>query len=200
MLGRIAERIEMAAPIQSHFKPPPAFLGIIPAEHGASPLLAFDTALELDTDGHQGSVCGDPVHQSETSLHYLDDGSLDAYTVPYFVLPQLPPWRTGLPIQPGDYAAILFQGHLAFAVFGDLGGSKKLGEGSLELLRQLGQDRSLPDGCVKNVGTVAGALTIVFPKSGVPGDRRNQVSLLNAIDSKGRDLFLAAGGSPSNHG
>ena len=48
----------------------------------------FDSALELDTDGWPDRAdAGDPDWQPDTSLGLSDHSSLDANSVPYFVLP-----------------------------------------------------------------------------------------------------------------
>jgi len=85
-------------------------------------------------------------------------------------------------------------GRVAFAVFGDQGPAKKLGEGALELFRRLGQERLRSNGTVINAGTRRGVVTLVFPGSGAIKDRRDEQTLLAAIDKKGRALFAAAGG------
>jgi hypothetical protein len=196
LLGGLANQIAQASRIPAPFVHSPAFLGTLPADDKGKRLLVFDTAFELDTDGWAGDK-GNPNWQPETSLRYGDNGSLDANHVPYFVLPLPPAWPTQFGISLGDYAAVLFQGRLAFAVFGDRGPRNKLGEGSVELLRRLGQERVRPNGHVINAGTRPGVLTIVFPGSGAMADRADQKTLLRAIDTKGRALFVAAGGSPA---
>jgi len=153
----------------------------------------FDSGLELDTDGFPGDS-HNSNWQKDTSLRYADQTSLDANRVPYFVLPLPPSWPGRFGIALGDYAVVILQGRLAFAVFGDQGPARKLGEGSLELLRRLGQERLRPNGTVINAGTHPGVVTLVFPGSGAAEDRRDQQALLQAIDAKGRMLFVAAGG------
>lgn len=193
LLGNIPSEIARASRIPAPFVHPPAFIGILPKDEKGRGSLVFDAALELDTDGWPGDR-GNPNWQAETSLRYSDRSSLDANRVPYFVLPLPPAWPTQFGIALGDYAAVLFQGHLAFAVFGDQGPHNKLGEGSVELLRRLGQERLRPNGHVINAGTRPGVLTIVFPHSGAPKDRTSEATLLAAIDTNGKALFLAMGG------
>ena len=194
LLGTLTDDIARASPVQAHFLHAPAFLGTLPNDQGGR-CLVFDTALELDTDGWPGDQ-GNPDWQVETSLRYQDGSSLNANRVPYFVLPLPRAWPAEFGITLGDYAVVLFQGRLAFAVFGDQGPHNKLGEGSVELLRRLGQERVEPNGHVKNAGTKPGVLTIVFPHSGSADDRIDETTLLHAISTKGRALFVAAGGRP----
>jgi hypothetical protein len=89
----------------------------------------------------------------------------------------------------GDYAAVVFGQKLAFAIFGDRGPRTKIGEGSIELLRRLGEERVRPDGTVINAGMGPRVITIIFPGSGVLSDRVDQQTLLQAIDQKGANLF-----------
>jgi len=195
LLGSLVDRIAHASRLPAPFVHPPAFLGTLPRAGENKPELVFDTAFELDSDGWPGDR-GNPNWQPETSLRYADGRSLDANRVPYFVLPLPRAWPAQFGIALGDYAVVLFQRHLAYAVFGDQGPSNKLGEGSVELLRRLGQERVRPDGRVINAGTRPGVLTIVFPHSGAPADRTDEATLLRAISSKGRTLFAEAGGRP----
>jgi Fungal chitosanase of glycosyl hydrolase group 75 len=192
LLGSLLDDFGNATLIPQSFHHQPRFLGTLPRSDGAA-LLAFDSALELDTDGFPGGV-GDPDQQAETSLRYANRASLDANRVPFFVLPLPSNWPTKFGIALGDYAAVLFRGKLAFAVFGDQGPSNKLGEGSLQLLRELGEERLKPNGHIINAGTEPGVLTIVFPGSGAVQDRHDETTLLHAIHSKGRSLFQSAGG------
>lgn len=186
-LGGFAGLIPATNANTQTFVHPPRFLGAVIGPGG--PVLVIDSALELDTDGWTGDQ-GNPNWQSGTSLRYADRVTpLDANQVPYFVLPLPTTWPTAFGVGLGDYAAVLFDNWATFAVFGDFGPRNKIGEGSLELLRRLGQERLRPNGTVINAGTDPGALVIVFPGSGSVADRANQQTLLAAIDHRGRELF-----------
>jgi hypothetical protein len=114
--------------------------------------------------------------------------------VPYFVLPLPTSWPNQFSIGLGDLAAVIFGGRISFAVFADFGPKTKLGEGSLELFRQLGEERIRPNGTVHDVGMGPGIITIVFPKSGAPADMENEGALLAAINTRGPSLFQRLGG------
>lgn len=191
-LGSIADALPRAEPVNQAFLHPPAILARVPRPSGP-PMLMFDFALELDTDGFPGDS-RNPNWQPNTSLRYGNGTPLDANRVPYLVLPLPRSWPGQFGISLGDYAAVLFEGRVAFAVFGDQGPPRKLGEASLELLRRLGQERLRPNGSVILAGIRPGAVTLVFPGSGDAGDRRDEATLLPAIAAKGRALFTAAGG------
>lgn len=156
--------------------------------------LAFQSELQLDTDGWPGGHGrGDDSWQPDTTLQYSGGSYVNANTVPYFVLPDA--WFSQFGISVGDLGAVVFQGKLAFAVFADVGPKSKLGEGSLKLLRQLGQERLRSDGTVINSGTDGGVITIVFPGSKPDGAYRDEGTLLDFIRSRGRTLFSQLGGN-----
>jgi hypothetical protein len=102
-------------------------------------------------------------------------------------------WPAQFGISLGDYAAVVYKQTVAFAVFADFGPRNKLGEGSVQLLRQLGEER-IRYGRVINAGMGPGVVTIVFPGSGARADRKSQTTLIDAISTKGRSLFSELGG------
>jgi Fungal chitosanase of glycosyl hydrolase group 75 len=190
-LGTIVQKIPQASPIKKQWVKPPRILAKLPGGE-----IYFDSALELDTDGWpEGKGKGDPSWQPRTSLRYASKGSINANTVPYFVLPQPSSWFKSRGCALGDYAAVIFKDLLAFAVFADLGPTKKIGEGSIELLRRLGQERIKPNGKVRNAGMGPRVITIVFPGSGRATHRKNEATLLAAITEGTRPLFQALGGN-----
>ena len=190
-LGAVVDQLQQASVIPRAFLQPPKLLARLPGGE-----LYFDSDLELDTDGWPlGGTHGDPFWQPDTSLRYANHGAINANEVPYFVLPLPPSSVTQFGISLGDYAAVIYKQFLAFAVFADQGPKNKLGEGSIELLRRLGQERIKADGRVINSGMGPGVITIVFPGSGAATDRVNQASLLAAIDQKGSTLLKALQGN-----
>ena len=188
LLGPIADLIPQARRINQGFRRPPRFVGVLPAGQ-----LYFDSELALDTDGASG-LSGDATHQSQTSLRYRGGGSIDANRVPFFVLPLPTTWPDQFDIRLGDFAAVVFAGRVAFAAFADFGPKDNLGEGSLELFRQLGQERVRPNGSVRDVGMGPGIITIVFPKSRLAADLANQDALISALAARGPGLFQELGG------
>jgi hypothetical protein len=191
-LGSIVQKIAQATAINKEITKPPKIFTTLPDGQ-----IFFDTDLELDTDGWPDGPGGDSSWQPQTSLRYEDNGSINSNKVPYFVLPQPKPWYASRGVSLGDYAAVIFKDELAFAVFADLGPTKKLGEGSIELLRRLGEERMKPNGTVKNAGMGPRVLTIVFPGSGAAAHRSNQAMLLASIDQIAKPLFGGLGGSAS---
>jgi Fungal chitosanase of glycosyl hydrolase group 75 len=188
LLGPIVGLIPQARIVAQNFRRQPKILAVLPGGQ-----LFYDSELQLDTDGAP-ELSGDPTQQSDTSLHYHDRKPINANRVPYFVLPQPTSWPAQFGIGLGDFAAVIFRGHLAFAVFADFGPRNLLGEGSVELFRQLGEERVRPDGSVRDVGMGPGIITIVFPNSGAAADRDGETTLLAALKSRGASLFRSLGG------
>jgi hypothetical protein len=190
-LATITALVAGATPIDADFDPEPAYLATLPGGE-----LYLDGALELDTDGWPGPEDRlDKDHQGETSLLYSDGGSINANAVPFFVLPQF--WFTGYGIALGDYAAVLYGGEIAFAVLADEGPVQKIGEGSIELLRRLGQERILDDGGIWDTGMEPPVVTIVFPGSGKGQEHfPNEAALIADLEAEGRRRFIALGGAP----
>lgn len=146
-----------------------------------SGLLLLETDLDVDCDGRWPHNNQDPDAQDDTSLHEADGRALDASLTPFFVLPKWFADQNG--IQLGDYAAITWRSKLIFAILGDYGPKKKLGEASLRVQAALGNDNFV-NGRYLNVGIDAGVQSLIFPGSGdgsVPTDA--------AIQTKGRTLL-----------
>jgi len=138
----------------------------------------FDSGLDLDTDGSRffnqdgppGALFGVPT----TSTKWADGTSLDADVVNYFVLPG--GFYTPYNIEKGDIGVVIFGSRKVFACFGDVGPTHKLGEGSISLHRELGNEpianhnqakgEHLINGAKGGNGIGSGVVTIVFPGSG----------------------------------
>lgn len=187
-LGNVLNLLAEARRIERSFALQPRFVATLPGGQ-----LYFDSELQLDTDGWpEGRGKGDSSWQPETSLRYeRGRGSINSNTVPYMVLPHSAGWVTQLGIALGDYAAVLYRGEVSYAVFADGGPNNKIGEGSLQLLRELGEERIRGNGTVLNAGAGPDIVTIVFPGSGRVADRADEASLLGAIRTNGARLFNA---------
>jgi len=156
--------------------------------------LYFDGDLQLDTDGWPGGRDNtDPSWQPGTSLE-AGGAALDANRVPYIVLPYPhgPLAPTGVNL--GDIAAVVHKATVAFAVCGDHGDAEKLGEGSLKLFRQLGEERLGPGDRIINSGMGPDVITVVFPGSRNNAALASEAALLAFLASKGPQLFRALTG------
>lgn len=127
----------------------------------------FRAGMTIDADGSPRARQIDPTGQTQTSLRHPDGRSVNAETVPYFVLPGGQYKHLGIKL--GDIAAVRYNGKVAFAVFADVGPRHKLGEGSIALAQELGIPASPRTGGVRG-----GVEYMVFPGSGngTPGDAR----------------------------
>ena len=188
-LGNIVDLIKRARPINydafrasSHIR----FLATLPDGQ-----LMFESGLQLDTDG--SGLGGDATQQNRTSYRYIDNSSVNANHVPFYVLPLPKSWPHQFNIKMGDIAAVIYRGKLAFAAFADYGPHDKLGEGSIELHRRLGFER-VHNQKIQDVGIDRSVITIVFPGSGLPSDPEHEKALLDHIDSEGKTLFQKLGG------
>jgi hypothetical protein len=131
----------------------------------------FDSKLALDADGSPYWKQDRPNSQPVTTNH-LDDGrDLDSDLINYFVLPGgIHKWKQGIDL--GDIAVVIRGVRMAFACFGDVGPRHSLGEGSISLHRDLGNEtvsnRESVSGGTFNpkAGIDSGVITIVFPGSG----------------------------------
>lgn len=161
--------------------------------------LMYTSSMAIDADGMGDDGVGgealDPLYgQNDTSLHYAGSGKpLDARYVRYFVLPEgFNGQGNHPPVYLGDVAAVLYNGKLAYAIFGDAGAvqhglGSQLGEGSMALAEDLGIPNDPANGGVAN-----GVTYIIFPGS---GPNPTDVLSSDQMNSIGHDLFVAAGGS-----
>jgi hypothetical protein len=86
---------------------------------------------------------------------------VDASKIPFVVLPGKMARQLGA--RPGDFAAVFNErnGKSSYAIFGDVGPSDRIGEGSVALAENLGIRSD-----ARNGGTRRGILFIIFPGSG----------------------------------
>jgi hypothetical protein len=141
--------------------------------------LYFDSKLSLDTDGSPVYFPQDPSGQLHTSTKFPGGGDLDSDLINYFVLPGGFYPKHG--INKGDIGVVIFGIRMAFACFGDVGPAGSLGEGSISLHRELGNEiirnrDTASGGTLINRGIDSGVITIVFPGSGNTWGRKNAES------------------------
>jgi Fungal chitosanase of glycosyl hydrolase group 75 len=110
---------------------------------------------------------------------------VDASKIPYIVLPAGTARQLGA--RPGDFSVVLNQrnGKISYAIFGDVGPSDRIGEGSVALAENLGIRSN-----ARNGGAGKGILFLIFPGSGNGRPRTTE-----EINSEGERLFQAWGGS-----
>lgn len=141
--------------------------------------LYFESKLSLDTDGSPVYAPQDPSGQLATSTRLADGSNLDSDIINYFVLPG--GFWAAHGIRKGDIAVVINGIRHAFACFGDVGPAASLGEGSISLHRELGNETirgrdTATGGTLINRGIDRDVVTIVFPGSGNGFGRNNQES------------------------
>ena len=141
----------------------------------------WSSKMAIDADGPaagparlSGSQLDPGTGQNDTTFHFSDtDEGLPSEAVPYIVLPGAT-FRTNTGLAIGDVALVIFKDKIAAAICGDIGPSKKIGEGSIRLHEALHPPApdpcSLrqPDGSCKrilNASIEEDVLFFVFPKS-----------------------------------
>ena len=112
----------------------------------------WSSKMAIDADGPaagvgrlSGSQLDPDSGQSDTSFHFCDtDQGLPSEAVPYIVLPGAT-FRSNTGLALGDVALVIFKDKIAAAICGDIGPSKKIGEGSIRLHEAL--HPPAPDPC-----------------------------------------------------
>lgn len=176
-LGRIADLVAQAPRIAANLK-------------GLEHLAALPGALFIESDL---DTCSDGVRDKsikQYDQHHQDEISMgvpvNANAVPYIVLPIGFAAAHGL--RRGDAAVVLYKDRVAFAIFCEQGPREKIGEGSLALHRNLGEER-VKAGKVQDVGIPRDVVTIVFKDSG-----NGKYQEPNVIAAIARERFLQLGG------
>lgn len=134
---------------------------------GANGAYFWTSGMAIDCDGQRTAQCNentDCCYFNDTSFHQSDGQPLNAAQLPYVVIP-LPSSRWSYQdagIHGGDVLAVIYNGHVEYAVFGDEGPNDSIGEASYATAAALGID---PD--PKTGGTSDPVTYIVFKNSQV---------------------------------
>ncbi|MEU7046080.1 glycoside hydrolase family 75 protein [Streptomyces varsoviensis] len=121
--------------------------------------------MDVDCDGQVTSKCNkqtDPWFQDDTYYHTSDDKPLNAEKLPYVVVPSVSGiWDyTKSGIKGGGVVAVIYNNQVEYAVVGDTGPDKIIGEASYAAAKGLGID---PD--PKTGGAESGVTYILFKNS-----------------------------------
>jgi hypothetical protein len=142
----------------------------------------WSSKMAIDGDGPAagpGRLCGSELDpdsgQNDTSFHFCDtDQGLPSEAVPFIVLPG-GTFRTNTGLELGDVALVIYKDKIAAAICGDIGPSRKIGEGAIRLHEALHPpapdpcSERQPDGSCKRIlndSIDEDVLFFVFPKSG----------------------------------
>ena len=123
--------------------------------------------MDIDCDGQRTSKCNedtDPWYQDDTAFHQSNGKPLRADTLPYVVVPSSSSiWNySSAGIKGAGVVAVIYNNKVQYAVVGDTGPSKIIGEASYATAQALGIN---PD--PENGGTDSGVTYILFKNSKV---------------------------------
>ncbi|MFI1328688.1 glycoside hydrolase family 75 protein [Streptomyces sp. NPDC020845] len=134
---------------------------------GANGAVFWKADMDIDCDGQVTSRCNgdtDPWFQDDTAFHQSDGKPLIADKLPYVVVPSTSSiWNySQAGIKGGGVVAVIYNNKVEYAVVGDTGPTKIIGEASYATANALGID---PD--PENGGTDSGVTYILFKNSSV---------------------------------
>ncbi|MEU6592489.1 glycoside hydrolase family 75 protein [Streptomyces sp. NPDC046881] len=121
--------------------------------------------MDIDCDGQRTTNCNedrDPWYQDDTAFHQSDGKPLKAETLPYVVVPSTSSiWNySSAGIKGGGVVAVIYNNKVEYAVVGDTGPTKIIGEASYATAKALGIDPDPATG-----GTDSGVTYILFKNS-----------------------------------
>ncbi|WP_369263895.1 glycoside hydrolase family 75 protein [Streptomyces sp. R35] len=134
---------------------------------GKSGAVFWKADMDIDCDGQVTSKCNgdtDPWFQDDTAFHQSDGKALRAESLPYVVVPSSSSiWKyTSAGIKGGGVVAVIYNGKVEYAVVGDTGPTKIIGEASYATAKALGIDPDPETG-----GADSGVTYILFKNSQV---------------------------------
>ncbi|MFD9797089.1 glycoside hydrolase family 75 protein [Streptomyces sp. NPDC059070] len=132
---------------------------------GTNGAVFWKADLDIDCDGRPGAVCNratDPWFQNDTAFHQSDGRPLSAEELSYVVVPGASSlWNYGAAgIRGGGVAAVIYRDRVEYAVVGDTGPSKVIGEASYATAKALGMNPDPVSG-----GAASGVTYILFKDS-----------------------------------
>jgi hypothetical protein len=132
----------------------------------ASGAVFWRSAMAIDCDGQRSSQCNedtDCCFAGGTAFQQSDGQPLDSAELPYIVVPGVSGiWDYGdSGVRAGSVAAVIYNGRVSYAVVGDVGPTRMIGEGSYSLAESLGIN---PDPSVGGAGS--GVTFLVFTGPG----------------------------------
>ncbi|MFJ7150685.1 glycoside hydrolase family 75 protein [Streptomyces sp. NPDC100445] len=121
--------------------------------------------LDVDCDGQRTTNCNedrDPWYQDDTAFHQSDGKPLKAETLPYVVVPSTSGiWNySSAGVKGGGVVAVVYNNKVEYAVVGDTGPTKIIGEASYATAKALGIDPDPATG-----GADSGVTYILFKNS-----------------------------------
>jgi hypothetical protein len=134
--------------------------------------------MDIDCDGRRTDKCNehaDPWFLPDTAFHQSDGRPLRSDTLPYVVVPGVSGiWDyTAAGIRGGSVVAVVHDDQVLYAVVGDIGPQRIIGEASYAAAEALGID---PDPAAG--GTASGVTYILFKDSGVSPIESHEAAVL----------------------
>ncbi|MGC5394961.1 glycoside hydrolase family 75 protein [Streptomyces sp. DT20] len=134
---------------------------------GANGAVFWKADMDIDCDGQVTTACNedtDPWFQDDTAFHTSGDKPLSAEKLPYVVVPSSSSiWNySSAGIKGGGVVAVIYGGKVEYAVVGDTGPDKIIGEASYATAKALGIDPDPETG-----GAESGVTYILFKNSKV---------------------------------
>ncbi|MFF3171939.1 glycoside hydrolase family 75 protein [Streptomyces sp. NPDC057900] len=132
---------------------------------GANGAVFWKADMDIDCDGQVTTACNedtDPWFQDDTAFHTSGDKPLSAEKLPYVVVPSSSSiWNySSAGIKGGGVVAVIYGGKVEYAVVGDTGPDKIIGEASYATAKALGIDPDPETG-----GAESGVTYILFKNS-----------------------------------
>ena len=172
----------------------------------------WSSKMAIDGDGPAagpGRLSGtqlDPEDgQNDTSFHFCGtDQGLSSEAVPFIVLPE-GTFRTNTGLELGDVALVIYKDKIAAAICGDIGPSRKIGEGSIRLHEALHPpapdpcSERQPDGScqrILNDSIDEDVLFFVFPKSSF-GEELTAANIETLVNERAFALYNTFRGATS---
>ncbi|MEV6762913.1 glycoside hydrolase family 75 protein [Streptomyces sp. NPDC051105] len=134
---------------------------------GKNGAVFWKSDMDIDCDGQRTTNCNedrDPWYQDDTAFHQSDGKPLKAESLPYVVVPSSSSiWNySSAGIKGGGVVAVIYNNKVEYAVVGDTGPTKIIGEASYATAKALGIDPDPATG-----GADSGVTYILFKNSTV---------------------------------
>lgn len=145
--------------------------------------------MDIDCDGQITTACNadtDPWFQDDTAFHTSGGKPLSAEKLPYVVVPSSSSiWNYGgAGIKGGGVVAVIYGGKVEYAVVGDTGPDKIIGEASYATAKALGID---PD---PETGGAESGVTYILFKNSVVSPIENHAAAVTAGDALAKQFLL----------
>jgi hypothetical protein len=147
--------------------------------------------LDLDTDGRKNPKVTkyDPDHQDETSIGQLTGHEIDSMLIAYIVAAGHLSEHHGNTIPVGALGTVCYKSKMQHVIVGDIGPTRKFGEGSIFLHEHVDGPRVDHNGHIINIG-IDGDVEIIWYPNTILSCVKNKLPFTQAdIDREASVLF-----------